>query len=110
MPTCELKTGDLFLYSAAGIVPFVLVSNAGMYRLTNRIFGGRLATADGAPNWKGVAVHSVAFYLVVVGLMALADAMNNKWKLGEAAKWGISIGVYVVLLGIAAYVSYKYRI
>jgi hypothetical protein len=59
------------LISVFSLLLFVIVSLPEMYKLTNKIFGRWKPTCDskGCPTTYGFFIHSIVFFLLVLGSM-----------------------------------------
>jgi len=58
-------------YSFYSTLVFFLVANPETFKLTQRVFGGfiSIASAQGAPTPYGFFLHTLVFFLVLLGLM-----------------------------------------
>jgi len=60
--------------SAFQVIPFVVyiaVAHPATYKLTSKVLGSWVASADGLATLKGVALHAVVYVLLVSLLMTL---------------------------------------
>lgn len=81
------------LISATSAALFVLISHPSLYKLTNRLLGGRIASATtGCPTMLGLALHTVVFYLVTRWTMRDAymyDAVKTRRSLIAAVLFAV---------------------
>lgn len=66
--THEVSTQKKVMISLFSALLFLLISSPFMYKLTNSVFAGKLAS-NGCPNWYGLVLHTLVFFLVVFGSM-----------------------------------------
>ncbi len=71
MPNLMLK----MKYSAISALVFFIVANPELYKFTQMVFGGlfKVAQPMGAATFGGLVLHTVVFFLVMLGLMMVPN-------------------------------------
>jgi hypothetical protein len=74
--------------SAFQVIPFVAyvaVAHPATYKLTRKVLGNWVASADGLATLKGVALHAVVFVLLATLLMRLLVPLASGYAQQAAA-------------------------
>lgn len=66
-----LSEGLKFKYSLYTALLFFLLASPTSFRVTNRLFGGSVASKGGCPTAVGFALHTFVFLVGLYGLMSL---------------------------------------
>jgi hypothetical protein len=78
-----LTEGLKFKYSLYTALLFFLLGSPTAFRISNRLFGGSVASKGGCPTAVGFALHTFVFLVGLYGLMSLPhdEHMTNirKW-------------------------------
>ena len=64
------SNGMLLRYAIYGALVFFLVSSTEMYTLTHGIYDG-ITVDNGCPTLTAVVIHTVVYFLILVGMMSL---------------------------------------
>jgi len=75
-----LSEGLKFKYSLYTTLLFFLLASPTSFRVSNRLFGGAVASKGGCPTAVGFALHTFVFLVGLYGLMSLPhdEKMTNK--------------------------------
>lgn len=72
MPGTKISLAEKVVISLMSAVLFIVISSPIVYKFVNALTskaGLVIASPDGCPNLKGLAVHGVVFFLVVLLIM-----------------------------------------
>ena len=78
-----LSEGLKFKYSLYTTFLFFLLGSPTSFRVSNRLFGGAIASKGGCPTAVGFALHTFVFLVALYGLMSLPQDE----KMTERFKW-----------------------
>ena len=75
-----LSEGLKFKYSLYTTLLFFLLASPTSFRVSNRLFGGSVASKGGCPTAVGFALHTFVFLIGLYGLMSLPhdEKMSNR--------------------------------
>ena len=80
-----LPEGLKFKYSLYTTLLFFLLASPTSFRVSNRLFGGSVASRGGCPTAVGFALHTFVFLIGLYGLMSLPhDEKMTDMKLSPA--------------------------
>lgn len=81
-----LSEGLKFKYSLYTTLLFFLLGSPTSFRVSNRLFGGAIASKGGCPTAVGFALHTFVFLVALYGLMSLPqdEKMTNSRKMAPA--------------------------
>ena len=81
-----LSEGLKFKYSLYTTFLFFLLGSPTSFRVSNRLFGGTVASKGGCPTAVGFALHTFVFLVALYGLMSLPqdEKMTNSRKMAPA--------------------------
>ena len=84
-----LSEGLKFKYSLYTTFLFFLLGSPTSFRVSNRLFGGAIASKGGCPTAVGFALHTFVFLVALYGLMSLPQDekmtnMTNSRKMAPA--------------------------
>ena len=78
-----LSEGLKFKYSLYTTLLFFLLGSPTSFRVSNRLFGGAIASKGGCPTAVGFALHTFVFLVALYALMSLPQDE----KMTERFKW-----------------------
>jgi hypothetical protein len=79
-----LSEGLKFKYSLYTALLFFLLASPTSFRVTNRLFGGSVASKGGCPTAVGFALHTFVFLVGLYGLMSLPHDEKLTMQLAPA--------------------------
>jgi hypothetical protein len=81
-----LSEGLKFKYSLYTTLLFFLLASPTSFRMSNRLFGGSVASKGGCPTAVGFGLHTFIFLVGLYGLMSLPqdEKMTNSRKMSPA--------------------------
>jgi hypothetical protein len=79
-----LSEGLKFKYSLYTTLLFFLLASPTSFRVSNRLFGGTVASKGGCPTAVGFALHTFVFLVGLYGLMSLPHDEKYSNKMAPA--------------------------
>ena len=79
-----LTEGLKFKYSLYTTLLFFLLASPTSFRVSNRLFGGTVASKGGCPTAVGFALHTFVFLVGLYGLMSLPHDEKYSNKMAPA--------------------------
>jgi hypothetical protein len=69
----KLSLGKKITYSFYSAILFFFLSSPSLYTFINNLYGSNITMSDnGCPNYNGLIVHTVLYFIIILSLMLLS--------------------------------------